>query len=403
MVSYELRGDSLDAAVALDLRLRAFFARHPVAVNGRPLLDIHADVSARYQAALKEIAQDDPDLLRRCGLRAPAVQVETADGAQPRTYETFPAIFRTSAKAPLYLMFCPVDYKGKHFTPADAVVCADADFSSTDMGHGIYKKQFWIDEGPVVDGGRRGLPLPADFDPQTSDSVKAHGLRPQYCFRAGPGLRYTLDLHKRTEELFSRTWRAFTDAAQDWTSKNYPGHHMGFMMGEDKALEVYLGDSGLGPHPVLNHADWIVERHVERDWRNPQTGAMERVKTGHVIARPNPATAEGLKLYELFKAIPKPPRTHDYPELAIPSAGGPRYPVVHHHPQGIYLAYHGFKDTEVVRPPAGAIAVDPAELIWLDRDRYDRSLGIIPPPPPKALAHLYPAPPATQGPRTPQP
>jgi hypothetical protein len=391
-VAYELKGESLDAAVELDLLVRAHVAANIVDVNGKSLLEAHRVYKAIYEDALAQIGKTHPQLLEKCGLNAPAVQVQDYDGGYPRTYESFPSVYWTSSKLALYLMYCPVDYKGRHFVPADAVKCDDKDFASTDMGHGIYKNHFWIAEGPVVDGGRRGLPLPADFDPATAVTTKASGLRPDRLFVAAGESLYAAVRLQQQEELFKATFNAFTDAAQAWVKKHYPGHYANFSLrrnGHDNALEISVRTDGTGAPVELNHPDWTIDRQLTRHWRNPVTDEMELVVLKEYEARPNPASADGQALYDLFKAIPPHPRASDYPELSAHANGEERSPVVHRYPQGTFLAYHNIQPGDAVTGPRDGRAADAAALIWLDADRNDRQWGIAPPPPPAPLAGLY--------------
>ncbi|MBU0859117.1 MAG: hypothetical protein KJ667_04190 [Alphaproteobacteria bacterium] len=402
LIAYELKGESLDAAIMLDLRVRDYLTRFPGQRSGN-LLDIHMSYKQRYQEALAEIRKTDPDLLKKCGLDHATVQVEQSEGAYPRTYESFPTIYATTAKQALYLMYVPVDYKGQHFIPQDAVPCDDKDFTGTDMGHSIYKKHFWVAEGPVVDGGRRGLPVPSDFDPATSQTIPSHGLRPDRCFKAGGDTLYTLDLLAQQRTLFETTFNAFTEATRAWVTSHMPGHYANFSLSEDKTLQLSIRVENSGTPVALNHPDWIIDKQIERDWMDPQTRQMKRIVLNEYEARPIPDTPEGLKLYMLFKAMPVPPRTHHHADLAIQSGSGEHSPVVHKYPQGTFLAYHGIKPTEKITPPKGCTEVPPTTLIWLDRDRTDRQWGIEPPPVPTALSFLYHnAPPNTSAPRPPQ-
>lgn len=403
-VAYELKGESLDAAIELDLRVRAALSTKPVATTGRSLLDVHNDYRRQYNAVLDEIRRDDPALAARCGLSAPVTQVEAQDGAHPRAYHVYPEIFGTSAKMPMYLMFCPVNYKGDHFKPADAVAVDDKDMSGTDMGHTIYKNLFWVADGPVIDAGKNGVAMPHDFNPATATTIPGQGLRPDRCFRAGGDALYTLDRMEQEKELFNRTWKAFSDGVQQWARKTAPDNYCNMSLrtvNGANVLEISLRGRGGTPVP-LKSPDWIINKQLSRDWYNPVTGDKEHVILQEYEVEPNTATEEGRKLYMLLKAVPLSPSAQAYPDIEVTSSKGTHKPVVHRFPQGIYLAVHGVPDDEKVIAPRGCIGAPAAELIWLDRDRRDREWGITPPPPPAALAHLYKAaqPPV---PRTPQP
>lgn len=404
-VTYELHGESLDAAIELDVRVRLALSQKPVATTGRSLLDLHNEYRRQYDAVLDEIRRDDPALAARCGLTAPITQIDAQDGAHPRAYHAYPEIFGTSAKMPMYLMYCPVDYKGDHFKPADAIQCDPKDFSGTDMGHSIYKNLFWVADGPVIDAGKRGVALPIDFNPQTSHTIPGPGLRPGRCFRAGGDALYTLDKMQQERERFDRTFKAFSDGVQAWARKISPEHYCNMSLRFENGanvLELSLRERGGNP-VALKSTDWIINKQLSRDWMNPMTGAKEHVTLLEYRVEPNTATEEGRKLYSLFKAIPPMPSAQTWPDIEVTSSKGTHKPVVHRFPQGTYLAVHDIPDGEKIAPPRGCTEAPVSELIWLDRDRQDREWGITPPPPPAALAHLFKAAPPSNGPRAPQP
>ena len=403
-VTYELQGESLDAAIELDLRVRNALSQKPVITTGRSLLDLHNDYRRQYDAVLDEIRRDDPALAARCGLNAPVTQVDTQDGGHPRAYQVYPEIFGTSAKMPMYLMFCPVDYKGNHFKPPGAVECNPQDLSGTDMGHTIYKNLFWVADGPVIDAGKCGVALPRDYNQATAHTVPGAGLRPDRCFRVGGDALYTLERMEREKELFNKTWKEFSDGVQAWAAKSAPGHYCNMSLrtvNGANVLEISLRGNGGTPVP-LKSPDWIINRQLSRDWYNPVTGDKEHVTLLEYEVEPNTATEEGRRLYMLLKAVPPSPSAQSWPDIEITSSQGTHKPVVHRFPQGIYLAVHGIPDGEKVTAPRGCTEAPVNELVWLDRDRRDREWGITPPPPPPALAHLFKAP-SPQPPRAPQP
>ncbi len=403
-VAYELKGESHDAAVELDMRVRAVLSQNPVPY-GRSLLDINNDYQARYQAALADVRRDDPALAAKCGLASPTIQVDVQDGAHPRAYHTYPEIFGTSAKAPLYLMFCPVDYKGNHFKPPGAVPVNPTDLSGTDMGHSIYKNLYWVAEGPILDAGRGGVALPADFNAAAAHTIPGHGLRPDRCFRAGAEALQTLEKMAKDKELFDTNWKAMADGIQNWCERNHPGHHVNISLRNENGanvLQISLREQKTGSAVPLNSPDWIINKQIRRNWTNPMTGQSEEVILKEYEVEPNTATKAGCELYNLLKSVPMMPHAQSYPAIEVTSSNGTQKPIVHRFPQGIYLAAHNIPDGEKITPPRGCVEVPPAELIWLDRDRRDREWGVTPPPPPAALAHLFKAAPPP-APRAPQP
>lgn len=407
-VAYELRGKSLEAAVTLDLLMRRYLRDSTMDPQGRNLADLHKDYVTRSADAIAALRKTHPDLIQACGLNDPAVQVEDYDGMFYRTYQETPLTYWTSSKAALYLMYCPIDYKGRHFVPENAVRCDDKDFDGTDMGHTIYKKHFWVGEAPIADNARRGLPLPHDFDPVTDKTVRGHGIKPDHLYVAKGESLFAANRHEQQSQLFNDTFKAFTEAAQDWTRQNYPGHYMGFMLqrvGNENRLEISLRREGMGTPVALNHPDWDVQKEIMREWKNPMTGQMESVATKQFIAQPNPVSAAGQKLYDLFKQMPPHPRTEDYPELFLRTAQGEtRSPTIHRYPQGVFLAYYGIGAQAPAKGPRDAEAASPATLAWIDADRRDRGLGIQPPAPPAEISRiLNNKKPSGPGPRGPQP
>lgn len=404
-IAYELKGESLEAAIELDVRIRTLLAQNPIPHKDRPLVDVYKEYNARYRAAVNDIRRDDPALAARCGLLHPVTQVDAQDGAHPRAYQVYPEIFHTSAKAALYLIYCPVGYDGKHFVPADAVECTENDLTGSEMGHSFYKGMYWISEAPVLDPGSAGVALPADFDPATAHTVPANGPRPQHCFRAGGDALYTLDLMAREKDAFEKAWKAFSNGLHEWAQENHPGHYVNMSMRTrdgQNVLEISLRQRETGTPVELKSPDWVIVKQIDRQWLNPNTGLTETVKTQEYEAHPDTTTENGRALYLLFKNVPRMPLTQQHADVEINVGGRAFRPIVYRTPQGIYLAYNNIPEGEIVTPPAGCVAVPAAEVIWLDRDRRDREWGITPPPPPASLAHLFKAP-QPPAPRAPQP
>lgn len=402
---YELTGDAVIDAVTLDLRVRDFMRDNPLQQTG-PLLEINESVQKRYAQALDEIRETDPDLLARLGLDRPVVQVENVEGSAPRAYEDYPQLYWTSSLSALYLLFCPIDYEGRHFIPAGGVLCDDKDIEGTEMGHALYKKHFWIADGPVVSARRRGVALPAGFDAAHAHMPSVSGLQAQACFKAEGETLALLQRHEDYKAGYEAAWRAFSNAVHDWAARHMPDHYVNIMMRreqEQSILTMSFRQHKTGTPVPFAHADWIIDRQCQRDWTDPATGIKRTITLDEYEMRPNPDTEEGQEIHQLLKLIPAPPHALRHPELVIHGAQGELYPLTHNFPEGTFLAYNNVKDGEILTPPRDCVAVPPALLTWLDRDRQDRQWQIDPPPMPAALSRWLTAPGGSSAPRVPQP
>lgn len=401
-VAYELKGESLEAAAVLHARVRTILTRDPVVMPpGSTLGDMHREYATRYGKAIEEIRRDEPALATLCGLLAPALQVQTQDGAHPRAYESYPEIFMTSAKMPLCIMICPVDYKDNHFVPKDAQKCDPADLYTTDTGDQIYKGLYWVRETPIISPGCVGRPMPHDFDPATAHTQQGYGPMPGHCFRAGGDTLYTLDLMAREKAAFEGAWKDLSTAIHDWADKNHPGHYVNISMkteDHENILTLSLRVENTGAPVEWKGPDWTVIGEITRTYHNTNTGQTETIHTKEYEVRPDPSTPAGMALYKLLKAVPPLPASRTPSELQVTFNAKAHNPVIYRTPQGCYLAYNDIPADAKITPPGGCTESSPAEINWLERDRRDEGMGVVPPPPPAALAHLYKAPP-----RAPQP
>lgn len=399
LIAYELRGKSLAAAMKLERRVRDYLQQAQPQQTGS-LLDIHQDWQKHYRILLAQIRAEDPALLAACGLDKPTLLVEHKKGGWPRAYESYPGIYAATAEAPLYLMFCRTDYKGAHFVPEDAVLCDDKDFTSTDMGHGIYKKRHWIAEGPVIDGGRRGVKLPPDYTPPAQDETEP--AQNQF-FLAGGQTLAAITRYEQKKQLFSRRFEAFRKALDIWADKNMPGHYANMSLRHEKGrnvLTLSFREKDCGEAQPLMHPDWLIDKQVERDWRDPETGEIQRVILNEYEVRPSPATAESRILAMMFKMIPPLPEARSIPELTVTTKNGPVPAHIHRYPEGVFL---NFYTAEQIAPPPGCVPADAALFAWLRADEEDRMWNIELPPRPAAftaaLEKLY----GRKGPAAPRP
>ena len=161
---YELQGKSLAAAKALDAEVQKDLAKHTEAPNTPNLRAVFLD----------RMNNDHPDLVAQTGIehRAICVRVEH-DGTQSAYTET-PVIHKTPNAEPRFIMYAPIDYKGHHFEPEDAILLDDQ--MQSIYASGLFAGG-WSNGNPVFPESRRITPVPDDFDVQTHR--KNPGIKPR--------------------------------------------------------------------------------------------------------------------------------------------------------------------------------------------------------------------------------
>lgn len=148
-VVYELHGSSLNDALTLAALLR---------MKPKDIDHAYGDDDRAYRA--------DIDLYKEClGQSRPATCITMVDGCAPRAYAHYPAIYRRPDDQKRAYMVTPIDFKGRHFMPLQAVMLNPAE-SAAVIGalHSAGKPH-----AHAIAPARKphGMPVPMDFDPRS--------------------------------------------------------------------------------------------------------------------------------------------------------------------------------------------------------------------------------------------
>lgn len=426
-VVYALAGRALEAALRLDQEVRRELEAVPVLQSGN-MKEIGDSWDAMYKGLLARLAEEAPEVLQLTGLTSPATQVFQGPQSLPRAYNEYPQIFTSPEKKPMFFMYSPVDYNGKHFVPADSIPLNDKQRSKIDD---LLFAGGWLGNAPIVNIKKEGTATPADYKaPSKSELRKAFTYLPndRVCFlAAGRSLELVQDYRARTD-----AWKARIDDARaaieaDVLSKkdsilaNLP-------LGEDVRVSLsYSYSSGGGDKVSLllsvrragNGDIWNAGKTVEP----PQTDAfkMRKREGGEYIVTPRRDTPEGKKIAKLIDAIPLTPGLRDYPELfanydikkddigQFLGINGTVPQVVDVEGHTILLYNSAPKDKKKDFCPPGAKPFPTEAYQWLDSDKGDRNMGVKLPPMPDSIASILrgddPKPAATppRKPRAPKP
>lgn len=190
---YELKGQSLDAALDLHRRMRnelipAYKALNAMADGKDSLAVIKAvtevtpillgqkavaikDAVAAFRAGdfkplVEAFKAKYKNLYDATGQNTRSIQVKHIDGGYPRAYAVTPTLYFHPFDAQKIFMYVPVDYKGQSFEPQDAILL-DRKQSDT-IGMGLWAGGH-SDPVPVIHRvDPYGVETPKDFDPSVS-------------------------------------------------------------------------------------------------------------------------------------------------------------------------------------------------------------------------------------------
>ena len=297
---YELGGASLAAALEVNRLMQEDLLR-----------DVDAFSSIDHVEVFKETHKN---LLDKIGQSSRAVQIKMDEGCHSRAHEHTPHCYFHPVHHDRVLMQTPVDYKGRHFIPEDAVELTGKDREV--MESGLFCGG-WSDPEPIWSLKRpRGIATPADFDVDAHyyESMPAHAL----------------------ESAVKKTIRGVFNLK----AMIMDGSVIHDRDDQDKiSLQVcvYVDDA---MNPVLELGAYHTEKKKMLPFRSDVVFTTEKMPSDMYKMTPNLKTALGFVMQGSLDKI----------KAAIP---------------------------------------DP-EKIWQEENKRDLETGIVPPPPPRELLHLYP-------------
>ena len=408
-VVYELAGRSLDAALLLERELAKELQTVPVLQKGN-FKDIGDSWDAMYKGLLARHEKESPDILTLTGLKNPAVQVFQGTQTLPRAYEDLPKIFSSPEKTPAYFMYAPVDYKGRHFVPADAVLLTKKEARIVD------NRLFaggWLGNAPIVSVKKPGVTTPTDYvAPSETELRKTFSYAQNdhvIYLAAGRSLEIVEDYRARTKD-WEQKIKAVCRAIEAEARKTKTAILLGLPAGEDVRISATYSYSGGGGDKATlllsirregKNSIWDAGKTVDA-LPSPAFHLSNR-EGGEYIVSARTDTPEGKKLAALIDAIPVTPGLRDYPELYA------NFDIKHDQisqmigvngvvPQAvevdgrIVLVYNSSpKSKQNGFSPPGAKPFPAEAYEWLRSDEGDRNMGIKPPPMPKEIADILSA------------
>ncbi len=425
-VVYALAGRSLEAALRLERELAKELQTVPVLQKGS-LRDIGDSWDGMYKGLLARLEKDAPHVLTLTGLKSPAVQVFKGPQTLPGAYEEYPKIFSSPEKIPAYFLYAPVDYKGRHFVPADAVLLTDKE--SQNIDNRLFAGG-WLGNAPIVSIKKQGVATPTDYvAPSETELRKAFSYAKNdhvTYLAAGRSLEIVEEYRARTRE-WERKIKAACRAIEAAAGKTKTEILLGLPAGEDVRISAtYSYSSGGGDKATLllsirregKNSIWDAGKTVDA-LPSPAFHLSNR-EGGEYIVTARTDTAEGKKLAALIDAIPLTPGLRDYPELYA------NFDIKHDQisrmlgvngvvPQAVevdgrtVLVYSiSPKSKENGFCPPGAKPFPAEAYEWLRSNEGDRNMGITPPPMPKEIVDILSAadtalPTGKKRPHTPKP
>ncbi len=148
-VVYELKDASLADADALENLLP---------MTRKDIARVYGRKTSAYQA--------DVDLFMEClGQKSAATRIKLVDGGAPRAYAHYPAVYRHPDDKMRAYMIAPLDFKGRHFMPVQAVMLNDKQSAAVIAALHPAGKPPAPTIAPVIKP--HGIPVPMDFDPRS--------------------------------------------------------------------------------------------------------------------------------------------------------------------------------------------------------------------------------------------
>ena len=408
-IVYKLQGKSLAAAKELEKFAETHWKAQPPVVYPINMLDLQRRSQEIYAAMMRKLHDENPALEAATGLDKPVTKVLSGIESSPRAYVSWPEIF-TTAVGPKseYFMYAPISHDGSHFEPEDGVALNE---KQEQRAGNLLWAGGWIGNAPLAPRPDFGVPVPAGFDPATSNILQRNGLSSETetvrVFKAaGASLAAVHSLQNQeaahneaVTRLFDHIKSMAPTTAQLYKADGSPG----------PVVKVYanlsLSDDGENtPRPTIS---------IRIDGSGEPVGVKE--SEGYIVAAPahggdvyivpNVNSEAGKQFAELLNHPDlRRKDVRNYPQLRYPAApdsvGGQfqeaakdfsGLPLIRDFGGDHYLVYRVERDKNdpTLPGPAGAIPVSPAAFHWLDADATDGMRGISPPPmPPEIAAEL---------------
>lgn len=394
---YELHGESLAAARALDLVVVDALNRDNLQSTGN-LADIQKSWQGFYQRLFTRLEVENPKLLQAVGLLQPSTVIKQGAGEFPRAYLEFAQIFASPQRTPRYFMYVPADHNDAAFVPQGARLLDAAEEKTV---NDMLFAGGWLGNAPIVSLARRGIATPAGQEASGLMSsfvkVASQYLPAEVNFiAAGQSLDLVRHYEAALRDYNDKMQHAF-DALKAAAEKLFDEILKDLPPGE--GLHVNLG----GASHLIDGADTCLSISIRRDGKGgdfmaggkpvtiPDNSYFKvvpyRGSDSAVITRTD--TTQGRALAKILRAVPQArPALSDYPALTI-NGVSPNLIT-----QGQYKILRYFVDdaNASMTAPVDARAFPPAALAWLRADDEDRRRGDIPPPMPAAIVTYLQAP-----------
>ncbi|HYD18674.1 MAG TPA: hypothetical protein VEF76_09360 [Patescibacteria group bacterium] len=400
-IVFELQGESLDAALRLEREIRRELETVKPKQSGY-MNEIRDSWNAFYDGLLTRLKTDAPDILALTGLDAPAIQVAHGKDTWPRAYEHFPQIFSSPEQNPRYFMYAPVDYKGGHFAPVDAI---ELDDKTADRVGDLLFAGGWLGNAPLVNKEKTGVALPPDYNPGANPGLQEDLQNPhtRRVFVAGGESLAAVEDFRRREREFSAAASAVRDEVERLASLEIPKLKEKLPAGEELRASVSYRYGG-----HVETVEMLLSIRMEgkvnfmdggKALRLADTAAYTLHKShgNEYTVLPRRDTEAGRNLAALMDAVPKHPSLADYPVLRgnfkhtpgqFDAALGINGTVPQARDLGgrTLLIYNTDIDAGSTFAPPGAKHVPVGVFNWLQSDEQDRNMGITPPPMPPEIA-----------------
>ncbi|PZP53893.1 MAG: hypothetical protein DI586_10530 [Micavibrio aeruginosavorus] len=401
-VLYELGGKSLEAAKELEAIVNTAYSENPPLQLGL-LSDIHASWQAFSSRLIQDVNAIRPEILDLTGLNSPCIDVRVATHAFPRAYQTYPCIYRSPERETRYFMYSPEDYKGRYFTPEDAKKIIGKEAKA--IGQLLFAGG-WDDGAPLLNRPEFGVEMPGDISYSTKFAAAVNAMqtdRPTSMrknFIAGCKSQELVDdFKKRKAEHEAASTAVFNELRRIASVISTE------MTGNADEYDTSLSGSYKGSHGAnmtfsfdlktkLTGSQVSVPEHPYFYMKKAEFGGYEIV--------PREDTVEGSVFSDLLLSVPPMPYLSEYEELISDFIYEPTdiermIGVDGRVPQLIeigglqFISYNS--DERVVSDycPPGAKPVSSELYNWLQRDRSDFNMKIMPPPMPDQLAQEYAA------------
>lgn len=405
-VLFELQGQSLEATKALIIAVNKAAQEKMSKQTGN--VGETRDDWARFYATLHEtLRAEQPDVLQSTGLLSPATVVYKGRDTLPRAYTEYPQIFSSPERNPRFFMYCPIDYKGQHFSPPGARLVKDKEIDH--IGTLLFAGG-WLGNAPIFIFEKAGTATPADYKPPRPGKARdefdrARRQNTQVCFiAAGRSLQIVQGIAD-FDKTFSQRCDKLLKTIKAAVKKQFPELLKGLPQGETLYINTsygYGGHHGRGVEFNISvrqsgKVNMMSGGQTVRLLESPYFHATPK-EGGEYTITPRTDTPEGARIATAFKTIPQKTFVQDYPELQanfvpvsdkISKALGSDQPFPRiHNLSGLPFLVYGAKIKEKINfCPPDAVSVSTALYEWLKSDEGDINMGVLPPPRPQQITN----------------